>query len=278
MTDPCIDPSTHSAIKEALRLVCSRGPVPAANQPAQRAIVIGFLGGFTKRTDAKHPEVVFANYLRSRYGPNVQAAVFNNHETKEAFELIRGGVDLDKNGSLASTEKDGVKIILYGHSWGAAQVLEFARELERHSIPVALTIQIDSVHKMGQNDRTVPANVARAVNFYQRKGLTPGRPLIVAENAERTTILDNLHMTYRHEEIQCDNYGWFSRVFNKPHHQIENDPRIWNQIVTLIDAELLNANNLEAQPASHAGPFSTLSLCQQLTRAANDCHQAISAH
>ena len=220
--------------------MCSRGPVPVANRPAQRAVVIGFLGGYTKRSDVKHPEVVFANYLRSRYGPMVQAAVFGNHETQEALELIRGGIHPDKNGSLACTEKDAVKIILYGHSWGASQVLEFARELERHSIPVALTIQIDSVHKMGQNDRTVPANVARAVNFYQRKGLTPGRPLIVAENAERTTILDNLHMTYRHKEIRCDNYGWFSRVLNKPHHQIENDPHIWDQIVTLIDSELLN--------------------------------------
>lgn len=250
ITDPCIDPSTHPATKEALRLVCSRTPVPVANRPAQRAVVIGFLGGYTKRSDVKHPEVVFANYLRIRYGPAVQAAAFGNHETKEALELIRGGTDPEKNGAQSSAEKDPVKIILYGHSWGAAQVLEFARELERHSIPVALTIQIDSVHKMGQNDRTVPANVTRAVNFYQRRGLTPGRSLIVAENAERTTILDNLHMTYKPEEIQCDNYGWFSRVFNKPHHQIENDPRIWDQIVTLIDSELLHPEKVEAQPRS----------------------------
>src|SRR5580765_3064947 len=151
ITDPCIDPSTHPATKEALRLVCSRMPVPVANRPAHRAVVIGFLGGYTKRSDVKHPEVVFANYLRIRYGPSVQAAAFGNHETQKAFELIRGGTDPDKNGAQSSAEKEPVKIILYGHSWGAAQVLEFARELERHSIPVALTIQIDSVHKMGQN-------------------------------------------------------------------------------------------------------------------------------
>jgi hypothetical protein len=57
-------------------------------------------------------------------------------------------------------------------------------------------------------------------------------------------------MTYKPEEIQCDNYGWFSRVFNKPHHQIENDPLIWDKIVTLIDSELLHPDKVEAQPRS----------------------------
>ena len=222
-----------------------------ANRPVQRAIVIGFLGGFVRQGDVKHPEVLFANYLRVRYGPFVQAAVFGNHEAKEALELIRKAVEPDKNAPPA-TEKDTLKIILYGHSWGASQVLEFARELQRHHIPVALTIQIDSVRKRGQHDRTVPANVARAVNFYQRRGLTPGRPLIVAENAERTKILGNFHMTYRDQDVRCDNYHWLSRVFNKPHHQIENDPHIWDQIMTLIDAELLNQDNFAAQTVPHS--------------------------
>ena len=236
ITDPCVDPSTHAAIKEAFHLVCASAPVPVANGTAQHAVVIGFLGGFVKQDDVKHPEVVFANYLRSRYGPNVHAAVFGNHEGKKALEFIREEAEARK--FTSSSEKNAVKIILYGHSWGASEVLEFARELERQRIPVALTIQVDSVHKMGQNDRTVPANVARAVNFYQRKGFTPGRPLIVAENAERTTILGNFQMTYHAHDIRCDNYRWVSRTLNKPHHQIENDPHVWDQIVTLIDAEL----------------------------------------
>jgi thioesterase domain-containing protein len=71
------------------------------------------------------------------------------------------------------------KIILYGHSWGASQLLTFARALQRRGIPVAPTIQVDSVKKFRQKDHTVPANVAKAVNLYQRNGLTPGHPLIV---------------------------------------------------------------------------------------------------
>jgi len=243
ITDPCTDPSTPFAIKDAFRLVCSREGVSVTNRTTQKAIVIGFLGGFVKRNDVNHPEVLFANYLRSRYGPIVRAAIFGNHESKKALELIRVVTD---TGSVGSTERGTVKVILYGHSWGASQVLEFARELEQQEIPVALTIQIDSVRKIGQNDGTVPANVAKAINFFQRKGLTPGRPLIVPANTERTKILGNFHMTYSDQRVRCDNYAWLSRVLNKPHHQIENDPRVWDQIVTLIDSELSNRDGVEA--------------------------------
>jgi len=246
VADPCSDPSVHAAIKEAFHLVCTKERVPAAHQATQEVIVIGFVGGFVKRNDVKHPEVLFANYLRSRYGSMVHAAVFGNRETKEALELIHENIGANKNGSQALSEHKTVKIILYGHSWGASQVLEFARELEREKIPVSLTIQVDSVRKMGQDDRSVPANVERAVNFYQSKGLTPGRPVIVAANADRTQIVGNFHMTYKHEDINCGNYRWLSRTLNKAHHQIENDPYVWDQIVTLIDSELSGKGRVEA--------------------------------
>ena len=256
VTDPCSDPSVHPAIKEAFHLVCAKERPPMANRVNQQVIVIGFVGGFVRRNDVKHPEVLFANYLRSRYGPMVHAAVFGNRETKQALEFIHESMGTNKDGSQASSEHKTVKIILYGHSWGASQVLEFAGELEREKIPVSLTIQVDSVRKRGQNDRSVPANVERAVNFYQRKGLTPGRPLIVAANADQTKILGNFHMTYKHEDIRCDNYRWLSRVLNKPHHQIENDPYVWDQIVTLIDSELSSQNRVEAvQSASHTSEY-----------------------
>jgi len=217
--------------------------------------VIGFLGGFTKRNDVKHPEVLFTDYLNSRYGSALHAEVFGNHEGSRALDLIMKNIDnKNKDGPQVPADKKTTKIILYGHSWGASQVLTFARELETRGMPVALTIQVDSVRKMGQNDRTVPPNVARAVNFYQRKGFTPGRPLIVPADPERTTILGNFHMIYKDPNIRCDNYRWFSRVLNKPHHLIENDPHVWDQIVSLIDSELVRPNlaasqfQLEPQP------------------------------
>jgi hypothetical protein len=254
IADPCQDPLTPSPLRDALRLVCSRERVEAANHSIRKAIILGFVGGFVKRDDIKHPEVLFAMYLRSRYGSAVHAEVFGNHEEKKAVEDTILHLDTDKDGFLATAEKQQVKIILYGHSWGASQTLIFARDLQRRGIPVSLTIQIDSVKKFGQDDRTVPANVAKAVNFYQRKGLTRGQPLIVATDAGRTTILGNFHMKYEDHQVNCDNYGWLSRVFNKPHHQIENDPQIWDQIRSLIDSELLRKDAMESRKQAAQRP------------------------
>jgi hypothetical protein len=239
VADPCEDLSPPSALTEALHLVCERERVEVANDRVRRAIIIGFLGGYVKRDDVKHPEVLFAKYLGWRYGPDVHSEMFGNHEGKQALKAVIRQLNKDDGGQSTSPGK--VKIILYGHSWGASQTLILARELQRRGIPVALTIQIDSVKKLGfgPDDRTVPANVAKAVNFYQRKGLTPGQPHIVAADATQTEILGNFHRAYGDNHINCDNYRWLSRVFNKDHNEIENDPWIWDQVTSFIDTELL---------------------------------------
>lgn len=242
IANPCHDPLTPPAVREALGLVCLREPAGVANRGIRKAIILGFVGGFVKRDDVKHPEVLFAAYLRRRYGPAVHVEVLGNHEGTKAVQDTILRLDTDKDGSLTGAGKEQSKIILYGHSWGASEALTVARELQRRGIPVSLTIQIDSVKKFGQDNRTVPANVARAVNFYQSKGLTRGQPLIVAADADRTKILGNFHMKYADNQINCDNYGWLSRVFNKPHHQIENDPQVWDQVATFIDSELLKTD------------------------------------
>ena len=245
--DPCLDPSTHPALKDAMQFLCLRPHLEFAGCGAPKAIVVGFVGGFVKPDDVKHPEVLFAHYLRSRYGSAIHAEIFGNHDAKGAAQHLADW--LNAGGLLASVEKKDVKIILYGHSWGASEVLAFARELERREIPVALTIQIDSVKKWHQNDHTVPSNVEKAVNFYQTRGFTPGQKLIVPADPARTKILGNYRMTYQDHQIRCDNYKWLSRAFNKAHHQIENDPHVWDQIGLLIDSELTDART-EPPPSS----------------------------
>jgi len=247
VADPCADPSTHPALREAMRYLCLRPRLEFANCSAPKAIVVGFVGGFVKPNDVKHPEVLFAHYLRSRYGSAIHAETFGNHDAKGAAKHLTDWLNAD--GLLTSIEKKDIKIILYGHSCGAAEVLAFARELQRREIPVALTIQIDSVRKWHQNDHTVPANVEKAVNFYQTRGFTPGQKLIVPADPARTKILGNYRMTYQDHQIRCDNYKWLSRAFNKAHHQIENDPHVWDQIGLLIDSELTDART-EPPPSS----------------------------
>jgi len=231
-------------VKQALRMVCQRNYETGNNAPARKAIVIGFVGGFVKSNDVRHPEVNFAALLRERDPAIVQAEVFSNHDGKKARQRLLQVLDTDGDGTLTSAEKKQVSIIIYGHSWGGSQTVTLARELGKLGVPVLLTIQLDSVRKPGQDDSTIPDNVENAINFYQSKGLIHGRSVIHAADPTRTNILGNIRMTYARGQVNCDNYPWLARVFNKPHHEIENDPRVWGQVVSLIDSELKSTSSV----------------------------------
>jgi hypothetical protein len=235
---------TPLPVKEALRLVCQRNYETENNGSMRKAIVIGFVGGFVKSNDARHPEVNFAALLRDRDPSVVHAEVFSNHDGKKARRRVLQLLDTDGDGTLTSTERAQATIIIYGHSWSASQTVTLARELGKFGIPVLLTIQLDSVRKPGQDDSTIPDNVENAVNFYQPRGLIHGRSVIRAADPTRTNVLGNIRMTYARGQINCDNYPWLPRVFNRPHHEIENDPRVWDQVVSLIDSELTSTSSI----------------------------------
>jgi hypothetical protein len=198
--------------------------------------------------------VQFAEYLRDRYRPDVHAEVFGNHDGKKALHEVLRLLDSDGNSNPSSTEREHAKIIIYGHSWGATETVVFARELAKQGIPVQLTIQMDSIGKFGRNDSTIPSNVANAINFYQSRGPLQGLTEIVAANPAETTIIGNLHMTYEGHRIDCANYPWYARTLNKPHHEIENDPRVWDLADTLIDSEV-EGRKLTTQISSSWKPF-----------------------
>ena len=234
----CLDPSANPQVKQALRLVCLQMPAEGHLPAGQRVIVIGFLGGFVKHGDLKHPEVWFAEYLRKHYNSVIYADVFSNHEVDAALRDVLHVLDTDCVGTLTESQKQSARIILYGHSWGASQMVAFARELGKLDIPVLLTVQIDIIPKPGQNSMEIPTNVEQAVNFFQSTGLLRGQSRIVAADPARTKIIGNFRMSYRNHSVDCRNFPWFPRTFNKPHHEIENDSRVWEQVNTLIDTNL----------------------------------------
>jgi hypothetical protein len=209
---------------------------------ARKVIVIGFMGGFAKSDDPKHPEVQFAQYLQEHYRFDIHAAVFGNHHGRKALQEVQRILDGNKDGNLSSDEKENARIIIYGHSWGATETVVFARELGKKGIPVLLTVQVDSIAKPGRDNSMIPANVAKAINLYQSGGPLHGRAKIFAADPAQTKIIGNLHMTYESHSINCDNYPWYARTFNKPHHEIENDPRVWTLAASLIDSEFVGAN------------------------------------
>ena len=235
----CQETATSSPLKDAFRQACLRRRPALADSAIPKTIIIGFVGGFVKRDNAKHPEVQFAAYLRDRYPLAIHAEVFSNHDGQKALHQVLRLLASDHNGIPTATEKSQARIIIYGHSWGATETVAFAVELGKNNIPVLLTIQVDTIAKPGQNGSTISPNVASAVNFYQPRGLLHGRSKIHAADPARTKIIGNFRMTYEHP-INCDNYPWYARTFNRPHHEIENDPRVWDQAASLIDAELSN--------------------------------------
>jgi len=233
-----------SSPKKVTRTSGAVAGVPGASE---KIIVIGFVGGFARHDDRKHPEVQFAEYLRERYRSGISVEVFGNHHGRKALRHVLRLLDTDGNGSLSVDEKQRARIVLYGHSWGAAETLVFARELDEQGIHVLLTIQVDSIAKPGHNDSTIPDNVKQAINFYQSRGPLHGRSQIFAADPARTVIIGNIHLTYQNISINCDNYPWYARTSNRPHHEIENDPRVWNLAASLIQSEFTGMGQHETQ-------------------------------
>jgi hypothetical protein len=212
-----------------------------ANLPIRKVIVIGFVGGFVKHDDAKHAEVQFAAQLRHRYPTAVDVKIFGNHSRQAALDHVLRLLNSTGGGMLTAADRAQAKIIIFGHSWGGTETVTLARELERKRIPVLLTIQIDSISKPGEENSVIPSNVEKAVNFYQSRGLLHGRAEILAMDPLRTNIVGNFEMTYKDHPVNCDEFPWFARVFTKPHIEIENDPRVWAEVASLIDSELSGA-------------------------------------
>ena len=99
---------------------------PAGVSTAPPVIVIGFVGGFVKHDAMAHSVVQVAAHLRQNYPSGVYAEVLENHRREEAHAEIVRFVDTDRDGTLSVEEKRNARIILYGHSWGASEVVTLA--------------------------------------------------------------------------------------------------------------------------------------------------------
>lgn len=209
-----------------------------AVRPEPSTIVIGFMGGLVKRNEPNRSEVRLAAKLRGEFPDATYIDTYANIHRKAAREKILKLLDADKDGKLSADEKRRARIILFGHSWGASTTVTLARELGNLGIPVLLTVQVDSVQKIGQKDGVIPSNVAEAINFYQPDGILHGRGQIRAEDPARTKILGNQKLSYEHTSLSCKGYPLQQRIFAREHMYIECDPEVWTQIEALIRSRL----------------------------------------
>jgi hypothetical protein len=212
---------------------------PAAVVPSMPpVIVVGFVGGFIQHDNLAHSEVQLAARLRQAYPLGVEVETFESYHREKALKRVLELLDTNHDGTLTKEEKQNARIIIYGHSWGGSEAVTLARELAKDGIAVRLTLQVDSMSRIGQNDRVIPANVAQAVNFYQPSGLLRGQSEIRAADPGRTSIIGNFRSDYRAEPYSCEGYPWYDRVFVKTHTQIECDAGVWQHAESLIRSEL----------------------------------------
>jgi len=227
--------------------------VDAAPRPAVTStpsyIVIGFVGGFVGHDNLHHGPVRLAQRIRRTAPKDTYVRVFENRRRKRAYDAVVRLLDADHDGVLSAQEKARARIILFGHSWGAAAVVLLARDLRRAGVPVLLTVQVDSVAKVWQNDSVIPDNVTEAVNFYQPHGILHGRGQITAADPAKTAILGNYRIDYEKDPVECTETLWFDRVFAPGHMQSECDPHVWSQIENMVRQRL---SSTDAAPGTSA--------------------------
>jgi hypothetical protein len=110
--------------------------------------------------------------------------------------------------------------------------------LKNDGIAVLLTIQVDSIAKVGGNDRIIPANVAQAADFFQPNRFVYGEGNIRAADASRTRNIGNFRFDYAKSTLNCPEYPRYDRIFVKSHTQMECDPVVWDRVESLIVANL----------------------------------------
>jgi hypothetical protein len=223
---------------------------PATTTTTAANILIGFVGGFVRHNNMHHGPVRLAQRIQPSVPKDTYVRVFENRHRRQAYLAVVHLLDTDHDGILSAEEKARARIILFGQSWGGAAAVLLARDLQRDGVPVQLTVQVDSVAKLWQNDSVIPDNVAEAVNFYQPHGLIHGRQRITASNPEKTRILGNYLTDYRKTPVQCPEASWFDRVFTPGHMESECDPHLWSQIEDMVRQRISTRDALEKTAAN----------------------------
>jgi hypothetical protein len=207
-----------------------------------KVLILGFLGGREPWNNPHRNVRKLALKLRAQYPDMVQVETVENKKRHLAIELIRHAFDRNHDGQLDAQERAGVRLIVYGQSFGGAAVVKLARELERMGVPVLLTVQVDSV---GQGDRIIPANVTRAANLFQKNGvIIRGEPEIRAQDPSRTAIIGNFEFDYRNKKIDLSEVSWMKKLFRSAHTQMEYDPAVWAVVEELVVKEIKRSDDL----------------------------------
>jgi hypothetical protein len=113
-----------------------------------------------------------AAHLLNQYPSPMQVKIFENRQGRQAHREVLEMLDADRDGELSDREKRTARTSSAAYSWGASGAITLARALGQDRIPVLLTIQVDRVTKLAEDDRWIPANVGH------RPPRDSGRPIV----------------------------------------------------------------------------------------------------
>lgn len=195
-------------------------------------LVLGFMGGREPWNNDDRNVRKLALKLRSMNDPEICVETVENKKRALAIELINNAFDRDRDGRLDERERASIRLVIYGQSFGGAAVVRLARQLKKMDVPVALTVQVDSI---GRGDRMIPSNVARAANLFQKNGwFIRGEPEIHADDPTRTTIIGNYRFDYSRKQIDVSRVPIMKKAFRVAHTRMEYDPDVWAKVEELI--------------------------------------------
>lgn len=195
-------------------------------------LILGFMGGREPWNNDDRSVRKLALKLRSMNDPRILVETVENKKRKLALELIGKAFDRNRDGTLDERERAAIRLIIYGQSFGGAATVKLARQLKKTNIPVALTVQVDSI---GRDDKLIPSNVARAANLFQRNGwFIRGEPEIKAEDPANTAIIGNFKFDYSQSRIDISRVPIMKKAFRVAHTKMEYDPDVWAMVEKLI--------------------------------------------
>jgi hypothetical protein len=208
-------------------------PGPAAASPrSPRLLVVGFTGGLEPHGHPDSGIRVVARRIDGMGDEGVVALLYGQGQWRQAAAevLRRAHSSPDPGAGLRQP-----LIVAFGHSLGANAVGKFARLLGQSELEVSLAVYIDA---FSAGKSRVPANVACAINFYQRAGIFKGIPLrgqsgLVAEAPDRTTLLGSYLLQPRDKPPQAKPRP-FRRLFFEQHYLLAHDARVQAYICSAV--------------------------------------------
>jgi hypothetical protein len=141
-------------------------------------------------------------------------------------ETVKNDIDTHYN--------EGDRIYLTGHSAGGGDVQNLLEKLNTLGIPVEFSGHIDSYEgESGDDDNSITSNVKIAKGYYQTQSFIQGEANLKAVDPQKTHV-ENILIT----DPQGPDKPWQIRLividFNASHRNMDNDNRVWGDILTEI--------------------------------------------